>query len=137
MITSLRLQNFRSYRDESFEFNDGVNIVVGPNASGKTNLLEAVLVLGIGKSYRAKDQELIMFGKPWSRLDGFFGKHSRVVKLEPDKSYLLDDKPYKRLGFDRTVPLVLFEPNHLQLAIRGPEHRRDFFDDLLERSQPG
>lgn len=137
MITSLRLQNFRSYRDESFEFNNGVNIVVGPNASGKTNLLEAVLVLSQGKSYRAKDQELVMFGKPWSRLDGFFGKHSRAVKLEPDKSYLLDDKPYKRLGFDKTVPLVLFEPNHLQLATRGPEHRRDFFDDLLERSQPG
>lgn len=136
MITSLRLQNLRSYRDASFEFNEGVNIVVGPNASGKTNLLEAVLVLSQGKSYRAKDQELIMFGKPWARLDGFFGKHSRVVKLEPDKSYLLDDKPYKRLGFDKTIPLVLFEPNHLQLAIRGPEHRRDFFDDLLERSQP-
>jgi DNA replication and repair protein RecF len=45
-ISSIRLQNFRSYTlDESFEFEPGVNIIVGPNASGKTNLLEAVLVL--------------------------------------------------------------------------------------------
>ena len=45
MIQSLRLQNFRSYGDESFEFGTGVNIIVGPNASGKTNLLEAVLIV--------------------------------------------------------------------------------------------
>jgi DNA replication and repair protein RecF len=63
MITSIRLQNFRSYADESFEFEPGVNIIVGPNASGKTNLLEAVLVLARGTSYRAKDYELIQFSK--------------------------------------------------------------------------
>ncbi|PIZ62412.1 DNA replication/repair protein RecF, partial [Candidatus Saccharibacteria bacterium CG_4_10_14_0_2_um_filter_52_9] len=40
MITDLRLQNFRSYKDSSFELSPGVNIIVGPNASGKTNLLE-------------------------------------------------------------------------------------------------
>jgi energy-coupling factor transporter ATP-binding protein EcfA2 len=45
VITDLRLQNFRSYRDASFEMGPGVNIIVGPNASGKTNLLEAVAVL--------------------------------------------------------------------------------------------
>lgn len=136
MITSIRLQNFRSYSDESYEFDPGVNIVVGPNASGKTNLLEGVLVLSQGKSYRAKEAELIRFNQPWARLDGFFGSHSRTLKLEPEKTFLLDDKPYKRLSFERTVPVVLFEPNHLQLATRGPEHRRDYFDDLLERSQP-
>ena len=62
MIDSLRLQNFRSYSDESFEFEPSVNIVVGPNASGKTNLLEAVLVLSRGGSYRARDAELIRLG---------------------------------------------------------------------------
>lgn len=137
MITSILLKNFRSYRDASFEFDGGVNIVVGPNASGKTNLLEAVLVLAQGKSYRARDAELIKFDKPWARLDGFFGSSQRTLKLEPEKTFLLDGQPFKRLGFDKTVPITLFEPNHLQLASRGPEHRREFFDDLLERSQPG
>ena len=74
MIDSLRLQNFRSYADASFEFEPGVNIVVGPNASGKTNLLEAVLTLARGSSFRARDSELVRFGKPWARLDGYFGK---------------------------------------------------------------
>lgn len=113
-----------------------MNIVVGPNASGKTNLLESVLVLANGKSYRAKDIELIKFGAPWSRLDGFFGSHSRSLKLEPEKSFILDEKPAKRLSYERTIPVALFEPNHLALATRGPEARREYFDDLLERSRP-
>jgi DNA replication and repair protein RecF len=137
MIDTLRLQNFRSYSDASFEFDAGVNIVVGPNASGKTNLLEAVLVLARGTSYRARDVELVKFDKSWGRLDGFFEKHTRTVKLEPSaKTYVIDDKPYKRLSLEKTLPAVYFEPNHLQLMIRGPEQRRDYFDDLLERSQP-
>jgi DNA replication and repair protein RecF len=137
MIDNLRLQNFRSYADASFEFYPGVNIVVGPNASGKTNLLEAVLVLARGSSYRARDAELVKFNKPWARLDGFFDRHTRAVKLEPQaKTYVIDDKPYKRLSLEKTLPAVYFEPNHLQLMIRGPEQRRDYFDDLLERSRP-
>lgn len=142
MIDSIRLQNFRSYRDDSFEFMPGVNIVVGPNASGKTNLLEAVLVLARGSSFKAKDIDLVQFNKPWARLDGYFGKQNRSVKLvaqesKTDKSFLLDDKPFKRLSLERTVPVVLFEPNHLQLITRGPDQRREFIDDLLERSLPG
>jgi DNA replication and repair protein RecF len=142
MIDSLRLQNFRSYKDESFEFEPGVNIVVGPNASGKTNLLEAVLVLARGGSYKARDVDLIQFNKPWARLDGYFGQQSRSAKLVQkdslvDKSFLLDDKPLKRLSLERTVPIVFFEPNHLQLITRGPEQRREYIDDLLERSLPG
>jgi DNA replication and repair protein RecF len=140
-ITSIRLQNFRSYSDESFEFEAGVNIVVGPNASGKTNLLEAVLVLCLGGSFRARDSELLQHEKSWARLDGFFEKNSRVFKLEERnaklyKSFEIDDKPYKRLSFERNLPVVIFEPNHLQLIVRGPEQRRDFIDGLLERSEP-
>jgi DNA replication and repair protein RecF len=142
MINSIRLQNFRNYPDESFEFDPGVNIVVGPNASGKTNLLEAVLVLCRGNSYRARDLELIKFEQPWSRLDGFFDHQTYALKLERtgnllDKTYVIDEKPYKRIFLDKTIPVVYFEPNHLQLITRGPQQRRDYFDDLLERSRPG
>lgn len=141
MISSIRLQNFRSYKDGSFEFDPGVNIVVGPNASGKTNLLEGVMVLARGSSFRARDSELVQFKKPWSRIDGNFQKSSRVVKIESigdqaSKSFVIDDKPFKRLSLERTTPVVLFEPNHLQLINRSPETRRDYFDELLERSLP-
>jgi DNA replication and repair protein RecF len=142
VISTIRLQNFRSYTDDSFEFEPGVNIVVGPNASGKTNLLEAVLVLARGNSYRARDTELIKFDKAWARLDGYFNQQSRALKLEKadkliDKTYLLEDKAYKRLSLEKTAPVVYFEPNHLQLITRGPDQRRDYFDELLERSATG
>lgn len=146
MIENLRLQHFRSYRNESFEFEAGINIVVGPNASGKTNLLEAILVLALGQSYRARDVDLIEFKKPWARLDGLFSpNHNRTLKLtlpgqslqQVRKIFVLDDKPYRRLKLEQTVPVVIFEPGHLQLLSRGPEYRREFLDDLLSRSQVG
>lgn len=141
MITSLRLQNFRSYLDESFEFDPGVNIVVGPNGSGKTNLLEAVLVLCGNKSFRARDFNLIREACDWARLEGNFSGSERVLKITKvnemsKKEFVLNDKEYKRLSFAQTVPVVIFEPNHLQIVARGPDVRREFFDDLLLRTQP-
>jgi DNA replication and repair protein RecF len=137
VIDSIRLQNFRSYGDASFEFEPNVNIVVGPNASGKTNLLEAVLVLARGSSYRVRDAELVKFNKPWARLEANFQNHTRILKIQPPaKTFEIDGKNFKRMNLERTVPVVLFEPNHLQLLLRGPEQRRDYFDELLERSQP-
>ncbi|HWB63043.1 MAG TPA: AAA family ATPase, partial [Chitinophagales bacterium] len=142
MLASLRLQHFRSYTDDSFEFDDGVNIIVGPNASGKTNLLEAVLVIARGSSYRVKDSELVQFKKPWSRLDSrLVSGAERTVKIQQEpqasKSYKFDGKEYKRLPFNHTVPVVLFEPNHLLLLSGGPERRRDYLDDLLEQTVVG
>jgi len=142
MITDLRLRNFRSYRDASFELSPSINIIVGPNASGKTNLLEAVLVLARGRSYRARDNELVRFKQPWARLDANLAEGGqRVVKLvtEPtsDKTYEISGKPYKRLTLERSLPVVLFEPDHLRLLSGGPERRRDYLDDLLEQTTAG
>lgn len=141
MITSLRLQNFRSYADDTFEFEQGVNIIVGPNGSGKTNLLEAILVVLSGNSYRVGDPELVNFNKSWARLDGGLGEHTRIVKLVADngrlqKSYVFDDKPYKILTHHHSLPVVLFEPNHLQLLHGAPELRRMYMDNLLEQVNP-
>lgn len=138
MISNLRLQNFRSYTDATFEFSPGVNIVVGPNASGKTNLLEAILVLARGASYRAKDSELVAFGAPWARLDSLVDDSDvRVVKLVnepiPGKTYELGGKSYKRLTLAHNLPTVLFEPNNLQLLHGNPDQRRNYLDDLLEQ----
>lgn len=142
MITDLRLQHFRSYKDSSFELSPGVNIVVGPNASGKTNLLEALLVLSRGNSYRAKDNELVRFGRPWARLDIHMDDgRQRTVKITREsaagKTYELDKKVYKRLSLSLTLPVVLFEPEDLRLLSGGPERRRDYLDDLLEQTVPG
>jgi len=142
MIADIRLQHFRSYGDEPFEFSPGVNIVVGPNASGKTNLLESLLVICQGKSYRAQDSELICFDEPWARLDAHLVSGSeRIIKLlaEPNKgkSYDIDGQPYRRLTLSHSLPVVLFEPNHLPLLSGGPENRRNYLDDLLEQTISG
>ena len=142
-IASIRLQNFRSYIDASFEFGDRVNIIVGPNGSGKTNLLEAVQVLAIGGSYRVHDAELVRHGAPWARLDASLhsGTSMRTMKLlvEPrlTKTFEIQEKPYSRLTQQHTLPLVLFEPNHLQLLHGAPEIRRSYLDDILEQTKSG
>ncbi len=139
MIENLRLQNFRSYKDTVFEFGSGVNIIVGPNASGKTNLLEAALVLCRGGSYRASDRDLLFHGKDWARLDGETQGQKRSVKFRlqeelAKKEYVIGGTTLKRLPMLRSVPAVVFEPNHLQLLTESPEQRRNFLDDVLEQT---
>lgn len=143
MIAGMHLQGYRSYVDASFEFGPGVNIIVGPNASGKTNLLEAVLVVCRGGSYRVRDSELVGHESSWARIDtqGFDGE-KRVVKLQPQpngvvqKVFEIDEKKLSRLHATRQLPLVLFEPDHLQLLTGSPEARRGFLDDLIEQLDP-
>ena len=142
MIATLRLQHFRSYGDDSFEFDEGVNIIVGPNASGKTNLLEAVLVTARGSSYRVADADLVAFEQPWARLDATLHDNSeRIIKLvvQPRalKSFDIAGKPLRRLTSQYQLPVVLFEPNHLSLLNGSPEGRRNYLDDLLEQTVVG
>ena len=141
MITDVRLQHFRSYNDASFEISPGVNIIVGPNASGKTNLLEAVLVIARGNSYKARDQELVQFGSSWARLDTHMPSQTRVVKIKSEptisKSFEIDGQTVTRLHQTRTLPVVLFEPNHLLLLSGSPDLRRTFLDDLIEQTEAG
>ncbi len=141
MISNLRLQHFRSYSDTTVEFGAGVNIIVGPNASGKTNLLEAILVLCRGSSYRATDRELVQHHKEWARLDGDIQEQKRSLKLRLNgelvkKEYDIGGTTLTRLPLLRTVPAVVFEPNHLQLLTESPELRRNFLDDVIEQTVP-
>lgn len=143
MISDLRLQHFRSYSDDSFEFGPGVNIIVGPNGSGKTNLLEAILVLAHGSSYRVNDADLLQFEADWLRLDAHTepGDGLRTVRLttlpRQTKTYEIDGKTYQRLSMQHSLPVVLFEPNELQLLHGAPELRRNYLDDILEQISPG
>ena len=71
VITAINLQNFRSYQRDKFQFSSATTLVVGPNASGKTNLLEAIYLLATGKSFRAGlEQEMISYGEELARIKG-------------------------------------------------------------------
>lgn len=143
MIASLRLQNFRSYKDDSFEFEPGVNIIIGPNTSGKTNLLEAILVVSRGKSYRNNLDTTIQDGKRWARLEAVTTEgQTRVAKISMKnesvvKEFEIDDKKLTRLSLQYKIPTILFEPNQLQQLTTSPGQRRALLDDILEQTEPG
>lgn len=142
IVRDISLKNFRSYSDDVFEFGDGVNIIVGPNASGKTNLLEALLVVATGSSYRVKDSELIQYEQPWTRLLATTDAGERKITIEragevSKKKYTIDGKQFKRLTLANTIPVVVFEPEHLRMLHGGPERRRDYLDSLLEQTVTG
>jgi DNA replication and repair protein RecF len=142
MISDVRLQNFRSYKDASFEFEDGVNIIVGPNASGKTNLLEAILIACRGRSYRNTDADMVRFGQPWARIDAHNDgiMRSTTLKTQDDKlekRFIIGGNKLARLTLPKSVPVVVFEPEHLQLLTSSPSLRREFIDDILEQTKPG
>lgn len=143
-LTDIRLQNYRSYLDDSFEFEPGVNIIVGPNGVGKTNLLEAIMVVLIGKSFRGKDMVLVNNDSDWLRLDAHNSlNQTRVVKIvkKPDqkteKTFELDEKVYKKLSPKISHPVVLFQPNDLLLLISDPSTRRAWMDGILEKTEVG
>ncbi len=139
MIKTLRLQNFRSYADYTTELDDGVNIVVGPNASGKTNLLEAIYVANRGKSFRVSDKNLIKNGETWARIDVRGDDGRRAWKLEvkeekPVRLFDVNDTQMKRLTKKYQQPTTLFEPNHLRLLSGSPETRRAYLDQILSQT---
>lgn len=144
MFSSLRLQNFRSYADGQFEFEKGVNIIVGPNGSGKTSLLEALLVLCSGSSYKAQDIDFVKFGSEWTRLDGVLadGNEERTLKITTQddmvskKSYTIQGQERMRLSLAQKLPIILFEPQDMNTLTGEPALRRDFIDRILLATLP-
>ncbi len=141
MIDNIRLQNFRSYSDDSFEFETGVNIIVGQNASGKTNLLESILLLCSGKTYRSEYYKLIKYGSEWARIDGWINSEQRALKVKEyngsiSRDFVVDERSYKNIPRKKSAPVVLFEPSGLRLLTDSPALRREFIDDILERTVP-
>ncbi len=142
VITSLQLTGFRSYLDAEFEFGDGVNIVVGPNASGKTNLLEALLVTCLGKSYRAETADLVNNESNLARIQSTYKDGDRVITIEKHDGHsvrrlLVNGSEHARWRRDDTLPVVLFEPQHMMLVNGSPSSRRAYLDGILESTVTG
>lgn len=141
LITGIRLQRFRSYRDQAFELEPGVNIVIGPNASGKTNLLEALYVVSRGKSFRVRDADLIRYGASWARVDATQTHQNRSIKLRraglPHKEFVIGANTQRRLAASDTLPVVLFAPDDLRLLNGSPTRRRDYMDQIVSQLYGG
>ena len=141
--TSLQLKNFRSYTDISVELAPGVNIIVGPNASGKTNMLEALLVASRGSSFRANDRVLIQHKKKATKITALTSEdHERTVLIRgldedrSEKEIKINGVLHKRMTLSKIVPTTLFEPEHLRMIHGSPETRREYMDGILSILEP-
>ncbi len=117
--------------------------MVGPNGSGKTNLLEAILITATGSSYRGRDMLVVKFEQPWARIDvSFTDNTNRILKLTKSgellqKEFDINGAKLKRLMGTRVLPVVLFEPNHLTLINGEPGLRREFMDEFAAQLTVG
>lgn len=135
-VKSLELCNFRNYTDLSMQFSDGVNILYGDNAQGKTNILEAIYLGGTTKSHKgSKDRELIKMEQPEAHVrllidkDGFTHKIDMHLKRSKSKGIAIDGIPIKKsLELIGLAHMVFFSPEDLSIIKNGPGERRRFID---------
>ena len=135
ILKELQLHNFRNYDDLSVKFASGVNILIGENAQGKTNLLEAVYVLALTRSHRtANDRELINWQSHEARLSGRIEKQGGTVPLEltftaKGKKAKVNHLEQARLSqYVGQLNVILFAPEDLSIVKGAPAMRRHFMD---------
>ena len=140
-IKNIELTNFRNYEHQKIEFINGINLFVGNNANGKTNIIESIYLSALGKSYRVvKDNEIVMFDKDYARINLNYSKFdvSKNIDVYIDsygrKSLKQDGIKVKKLS-DHVgeLPIVIFSPDSLDIIKGAPSKRRNFIDMICSQ----
>jgi DNA replication and repair protein RecF len=141
MLKTIVLQKFRSYEKKEFSFEDST-LIVGPNTSGKSNLVEAIYLLSSGKSFRTdKDIQMLKFGEEVGRVKGQITNDELEVLITNGqvnggsqyKKFLVNGVSKRRVDFAGKLLVVLFSPQDLEIIIESPSLRRNFLDEVLEQ----
>lgn len=135
VIEKLTLHNFRNYEDETFTFQEGLNVLTGKNAQGKTNCAEAVYYLCTGSSLRIRhDRQLIRRGTAQASISAeVTGRYGRV-KLQADiyenkrEFFINENKLTRSVDLLGNMNAVFFSPGELRLVQDGPDERRRFLN---------
>ena len=134
-IKSFEAKNFRNIKSCKIEFSDGINLLIGKNAQGKTSVAEGIYIFSRGKSFRGnKESELVSFGE-----DGFYTSVEYERKNGEEKleySFFGKERVRKKNGYKinkitemiENFKCVLFVPDDLSLIKGGPEERRNFLN---------
>lgn len=135
ILTELHLHHFRNYQDLTVHFNPGVNVLIGHNAQGKTNMLEAIYVLSLTKSHRtSNDHELINWQEKSALISGTVEKSIGKIPLElqfssKGKKAKVNHLEQARLSqYVGQLNAILFAPEDLSLVKGSPALRRHFMD---------
>jgi|SRR5690625_1038902 len=142
-IDRLHLTNYRNYAQIDLQFDHKVNVIIGENAQGKTNLMESIYVLALARSYRTpRERELIRFDHDYAKIKGKMIKRNRPIPLEivisqQGKKAKLNHLEQKRLSdYIGVFNVVMFAPEDLRLVKGSPQVRRRFIDMELGQIQP-
>lgn len=134
-IKSLKLLYFRNYLSMNIDAHPSLNVLVGNNANGKTNIIESIFCLALGRSYRTKsDSECIMFGETATAMSCVVNKNDKNLDImlginNKGKSAKIGGvKKTKLTDFVGELNVVLFSPEDLQLVKGSPSLRREFIN---------
>ena len=144
-LNELYLNGFRNYEETTVEFVPGVNLLVGDNANGKTNLLEAIGYLSTGRAFRTRrEQELIRFGAEFADLAAELTSQEREQTLRavlffdrrPRRLFLNGVKQKTAAGIAGVLSSVLFCPEDLLVLKKGAQQRRRLLDNVICQIRP-
>ncbi|MFV0393318.1 MAG: DNA replication/repair protein RecF [Coprobacillaceae bacterium] len=142
-IDSLSLVHFRNYKKFSIDFNNDINIFIGKNAQGKTNIIEAIYVLSLSKSFRTNQNfQMVSFNEEFCKVQGNVFSNSRKKQLEiiiseEFKKAKIDSKDIlKSSDYVGHLNVVVFIPDDLFLIKGSPSVRRKFIDLELSKISP-
>ena len=138
-IKSLGLSNYRNYSRKTVNFDRRLNIIVGKNGTGKTNILESIIFVSNTKSFRTNnDRDLIKKGEEFARIDLNTNKESyRVVINKRNKSLYINNNLINRSSqFIGKINAILFKPSDLELFTQSPSERRKLLDIEISKISP-
>jgi len=150
ILQKIKLTDFRNFGEKILEVSPQVTVIVGPNASGKTNILESIFLLSTGKSFKAKvEEEMISLEKDIARVKGRITDEEESVDLEivltrglidigksaPEKvarkRLIVNGMGKRLLDFSGKLKTTLFGPWDMDLITESPSIRRKFLDNIL------
>lgn len=142
-IEQLSLTNYRNYEQLNFSFENKVNVIVGENAQGKTNVMESIYVLALAKSHRTvNDKELIRWDQDYAKIEGRIHKKYGSVPMQliiskKGKKAKCNHIEHRRLSqYVGNMNVVMFAPEDLNLVKGSPQVRRRFIDIEIGQVSP-
>lgn len=142
IFRSLKLRDYRNYRDLEIKFAPRLNILLGENGQGKTNLLESLFLLSQGDSFRFGDHSVLLRDGAEAALvrsrveDRSLDYDIEAKILKSRKNFLLNEKKVQASELRKKLPVVLFSPESLNAIKEGADWRRELVDDALVLHQP-